>query len=222
MFGVFLIVACWSVKGGVGTSVIAASLALVMAADSVETVTLVDLAGDQVALLGLPAAPPQGLAEFLSSNAADEALTRISSPVADRLRLVARGHRAEIEPLPSSNATRLVSAMSAMPGDVVVDCGSWGDPLALDIANVASHSLLVLRGCYLALRKAAACPTRPSSVILVREEGRALGAAEIEDVLGVPVSAEVAWEPRIARAVDAGLLASRLPRNLERALRSAA
>ncbi len=70
--------------------------------------------------------------------------------------------------------------------------------------------------------RALAAPLRPSGVVLVSEPGRALGAKDVEDVLGVPVRAEVTVEAAVARAVDAGLLASRLPRSLERALRRAA
>jgi hypothetical protein len=40
-------------------------------------------------------------------------------------------------------------------------------------------------------------------------------------VLGVPVRAEVEVDSAVARAVDAGLLARRVPRGLERALRGA-
>ena len=85
-----------------------------------------------------------------------------------------------------------------------------------------SFSLLVLRPCYLALRRALAAPIRPSAVVLVNEPGRALTRRDIEDVLGVPVRAEVDFDPSIARAVDAGLLAGRVPRALERALKEAA
>jgi hypothetical protein len=56
----------------------------------------------------------------------------------------------------------------------------------------------------------------------VREPGRALTRRDVEEVLGVPVRAEVDVDPAVARAVDAGLLASRLPRALERGLRNAA
>jgi hypothetical protein len=56
----------------------------------------------------------------------------------------------------------------------------------------------------------------------VREPGRALGAADVEAVLGVDVTAEVPWDPAVARAMDAGLLATRLPTVLVRALRRAA
>ena len=78
------------------------------------------------------------------------------------------------------------------------------------------------RACYLALRRAADPPLRPSGVVLVTEPGRALDRTDVEQVVGAPVRAEVAVDPAVARAVDAGLLASRLPRGLERALRRAA
>ena len=87
------------------------------------------------------------------------------------------------------------------------------------MAAGAQESLLVLRPCYLALRRALAAPVRPSGVVLVSESGRALGRRDVEDVLGVPVRAEVAIEEAVARAVDAGLLGRRVPRPLERALR---
>jgi hypothetical protein len=59
-------------------------------------------------------------------------------------------------------------------------------------------------------------------VILVAEGGRSLGRRDVEEVLGVRVRAEVAHDPAVARAVDAGLLTSRVPRRLERSLRQAA
>jgi hypothetical protein len=80
----------------------------------------------------------------------------------------------------------------------------------------------VLRPCYLGLRRALAHPLRASGVILVGEEGRSLSRRDVEEVLGVPVRAEVAHDPAVARAVDAGLLGRRVPRVLERSLRQAA
>jgi len=104
----------------------------------------------------------------------------------------------------------------------VADCGSGPAGAGLAVAAGAPTSLLVLRPCYLALRRAVRAPLRPSGVILVSEPGRSLGRADVEDVLGVPVRAVVGVDPAVARAVDAGLLPTRLPRSLERALRHAA
>jgi hypothetical protein len=90
------------------------------------------------------------------------------------------------------------------------------------LAAAASSSLLVTRPCFLALRRAAALDLRPTGVVLVVEDGRAITAADIESVVGAPVVARVRLSPAVARAVDAGLLASALPRNLEREVARAA
>ena len=119
-------------------------------------------------------------------------------------------------------ADRLAAALAAHGSTVVVDCGSPGDPVGSTIAAAAGLSLLVLRPCYLALRRALAAPIRPSGVVLVSEPRRSLTSRDVEEVLGVPVRAEVAWDPAVARCVDAGLLGGRVPRALERALRRAA
>jgi hypothetical protein len=59
-------------------------------------------------------------------------------------------------------------------------------------------------------------------VILVDEPGRGLAQRDVEHALGVPIEAVVSLDPTVSRAVDAGLLASRLPRVMTRALRRAA
>ncbi|MEA2427094.1 MAG: hypothetical protein QOF37_722, partial [Thermoleophilaceae bacterium] len=105
---------------------------------------------------------------------------------------------------------------------VVVDCGSTPARAALVGAAAAPHSLLVLRPCFLALRRAVQSPVRPSAVVLVEEEGRSIGRSDVEAALGVPVRAVVAHDPKVARAVDAGLLLGRIPSGLQRALRHVA
>ena len=40
---------------------------------------------------------------------------------------------------------------------------------------------------------------------------------DVEDVLGVPVWAELPLDANLARAVDAGLLVSRVPRSVDKA-----
>jgi hypothetical protein len=87
------------------------------------------------------------------------------------------------------------------------------------VAAGAGLSLLVLRPCYLALRRALHAPIEASGVVLVGEPQRALQQPDVEDVLGVRVRAAIPWKSAIATAVDAGLLARRLPTPLERGLR---
>ena len=71
-------------------------------------------------------------------------------------------------------------------------------------------------------RRAVTSSLRPTGVVLVSEPGRSMGRADVEDLLGVPVRAELELDEAVARSVDAGLLATRLPRSLERNLRHAA
>lgn len=53
--------------------------------------------------------------------------------------------------------------------------------------------------------------------VLVEEEGRALGLREVRDVLGLPHIATIPVKPTIARAVDAGVFVYRVPADVERA-----
>lgn len=218
-----MVVSCWSAKGGSGTTVVAASLALVLAQTPGNEVLLVDLAGDLPAALGLaePAGPGvMGWAEAGSDVPAD-ALARLEVPVGPRVALLPRGAG------PGAVAIERMELLAAMfaadDRTVVVDCGTLtAEAPALPMAAGATVSLLVTRACYLSLRRAVAAPIRPSAVALVNEPGRALDRRDIESILGVAVTAEITIDPGVARAVDAGLLASRLPRSLQRALRDAA
>lgn len=212
-----MLIACWSVKGGSGTTVVTAALALVLARSS--SVVAADLAGDLPAALGVPEPAGPGLAEWASSppEVPAEALSRLLVETGSGLQLLPRGQG----DLPVRHGERLAGALCG-GGTVVVDCSSGTEPAGLAVAAGAALSLLVLRPCYLALRRAVAAPIRPSGVVLVDEPGRSLGSCDVSDVLGVPVRARVPWDPAVARSVDAGLLAARVPRNLERAVREAA
>ncbi len=212
---------CWALKGGVGTTVVSAALGLTLH-HAGHDVLLVDLGGDLPAALGLPEPSGPGLTDWLATgdDVPADGLGRIEVAVAPGLAVLPRG-TGTIGPGPRVEA--LVAALD--PGrSVVVDCGvlDGREPARSVVAARATHSLLVTRACYLALRRAADPPLRPSGVVLVTEPGRALDRHDVERVVGAPVRAEVALDPAIARAVDAGRLASRLPRALERSLRHAA
>jgi len=219
-----LLYACWSPKGGSGTTVVAAALGVLLARAAPSGALLADLAGDLPTALGLTVPPTGiGLADWLAAgpDVPDDALARLEVDAGARLRLLPwRGGHGAPGTEPGRGAA-LAAALSRDPRAVVVDCGTAGTDAGLAVAASATVSLLVIRPCYLALRRALEAPLRPSGVVLVAEEGRSLGRADVEDVLGVPVRAEIRVDPAVARAVDAGLLAGRLPRGLERALRPA-
>jgi MinD-like ATPase involved in chromosome partitioning or flagellar assembly len=215
-------ITCWSVKGGSGTTVVAASLALLSARRGAEGCLLIDLVGDVPAVLGLPDPAGPGVTAWLAAadDVGADALARLEVDAAPRLAVVPAG--ITHDPPGPGRGVALATALAADRRTVVVDAGSCPSTAALDVVAAASASLLVLRPCYLALRRAVAAPVRPSGVVLVREAGRALGRLDVEDALQVPVRAEIDVEPAVARAVDAGLLATRLPRSLAHGLRHAA
>jgi hypothetical protein len=104
-----------------------------------------------------------------------------------------------------------------IPGLIVGDHDEEGCDLVVH-DGPASHgmSLLVTRPCYLALRRAlheGLCADAVGIVAVV-EPGRALGCDDIAAVLGLPVIATIPLRAETARAVDAGVLAARLPEPL--------
>lgn len=214
---------CWSVKGGSGTTVAATALALLAGRRAGVPATLVDLAGDVSAVLGLPA-EEVGLHDWLASSesvdtAALEALVVDAGPT---LRVLP-GAR-DTGPVRAARLSALTSWLRGPAGPVVVDLGvrAQRDPVATAVLEAADRSLLVTRPCYLSLRRLVDAPYRPTGVVLLREEGRALDEADVEAAAGAPVVAVIDVQPSIAKAVDAGLLNHRLPRPLARALRGAA
>jgi MinD-like ATPase involved in chromosome partitioning or flagellar assembly len=217
--------ACWSVKGGSGTTVVAAALAVTLGRRHRRGALLVDLAGDLPAALGMRPPEGPGLAEWLEagSRAPADALSRLEVPVRDRLRLLPRGHVSWPD---DAEADLVPSVLARDDRIVVVDCGTLALEMPAEVALAtvacATHSLLVVRPCYLALRRAQLALVRPSQVIVVSEPGRALDAMDVEKVLGVPVLAELPFDPAVARAVDAGLLVERVPRAMRQALGRAA
>ena len=227
-----MLIACWSVKGGSGTTVVATALALLLARSTQSGVVLADLGGDVPAACGVPEPLGPGLLDFAAAgDAPTDAFDRLETRVTPNLALIHAGAETldagaavAVRALSSSDGERVAAALAEhyRGASVVVDCGPPGNACGNAVAAAAGLSLLVLRPCYLALRRAAQSELRPSGVVLITEPGRSLGASEVSDVLGVPVRAEVPYDPAVARVVDAGLLSTRVPRCIERALRVAA
>ena len=113
----------------------------------------------------------------------------------------------------------LVDWMSRRPA-VFVDAGT-GTPAA-GLLQGDVRTLLVTRACYVGLQRVVATQCRPDGVVLVCEPGRSLRGTDVERSVGAPVVASVSVDVAVSRAVDAGLLVARVPRLLQRELRSAA
>ncbi|MBI2710796.1 MAG: hypothetical protein HYX34_14050 [Actinobacteria bacterium] len=210
---------CWSVKGGAGTTVTATALAILLSRTSPAGAVVADLAGDVPSVLGVADPRDPGLSDWVAAGGAvpPDALGRLELDVGGGLRLLPRG----TGPLGDARRLAVLGALLRADGrPVVADCGVvQPDSPVAGLVGAGDPSLLVTRGCYLALRRAPLVPCHPTGVVHLQEEGRALAGRDIADVVGAPVVAEVPVEPAVARAVDAGLLPSRLPRGLARALR---
>ena len=219
-----MIIWYWSVKGGVGTSVVAAATAIRLASEDRET-TLVDLTGDQPALLGMiaGAAPSEpGIGDWVAAGdgVAADAIGRLLEDVAPGLRLLRDGTQPALVDQTAegeNQRSRLVLAleMLARIGPVVVDAGL--DPFELRTDLAASHRpVCVLRSCYLALNRAQRTSGPYDWVVLVEEPGRALRVRDVAAAVGASSVKRVAWDPRVARSVDAGTIVSMLPPPLRR------
>ncbi len=227
-----MLFALWSPKGGSGTSVVSAALGSFLARR--RPTVLVDLAGDLPAIAGLsPYGPGPGgpfpyptLLHWLGAGPAapSDALEELIRPLGNGLGLLPLGgpFLAGPELLPECGAA-LAAALAGGP-DVVADAGRADHGVQRAVVEVADASVIVLRACYLALRRAVAdeLTARATGAVLVAEPGRSLDGGDVSDVLGCPVLATVGIDPSVARAVDAGLLISRPPPVLARPLRSLA
>ena len=200
--------ACWSTKGGSGTTVVAAALALSRAATGA-SVRLVDFAGDLPAALGIVEPDSPGVTDWLvARDATTDDLMQSFIPVTSRVTLLPLGTQPTLA-LTDADAMRLAHALATDASCTIVDVGTH--PNAAAICAQATKSILIVRPCYLALRRATRSTITSDSVIVVQEPGRALTTRDIEGVVGTKVTATIPVDPTIARAVDAGLLSSRLP-----------
>jgi cellulose biosynthesis protein BcsQ len=221
------VVSCWSVKGGSGTTVVAAALAGTASRVDDRGVVFVDLAGDGLAALGGPSASGPGIRDWLAGSDGAEGLgdgldgdapATFEVRLSDRLAVLPRGGSGVAD-----DARRVPELLTRLAADgrvVICDCGTLtrSDAVACAVAAASPHSLLVTRCCYLALRRTPDAPVRPSGIVVISEPGRALGSADVAEVVGAPVLAEVPLDARLARTVDAGVLLGRLSRSTQRAL----
>ena len=180
-------IAFWSVKGGQGTTTVAATTA-VLSSRKTKTV-LVDYADDCCAVFGQP--------NFTAK---------------DPVRVVNDG------------LSIACGLREMLDGRVVFDLGNLSEipdhAELLNIARRAETSILVLRPCFLALRRANKFigehpDLKPDGIVLVEESNRALHVEDVEAAVGARVVARIPLDTEVSRAVDAGVLAScRLPHSV--------
>lgn len=214
----------WAVKGGSGTTVVTSTLAL----ESTRPALLVDLDGEIDTVLGLPEPDRPGVIDWLLGDGPPTQLDDLLTDIDDTTfllpcRLSGTAEQATSMPSPDRWAALLAwfsEWQARSGGEVWIDAGT-GTP-ATALASGVEQRWLVTRACYLSLRRAARSPVRPTGVLFVSEHGRQLRPKDVERSVGAPIVATIAEDPRIARAVDSGLLASRPPLAIRKSLREIA
>jgi len=219
-----MVTLCWAVKGGSGTTVVTSTLAL----ESTRPALLVDLDGEIDTVLGLPEPDRPGVIDWLLGDGPPTQLDDLLTDIDDTTfllpcRLSGTAEQATSMPSPDRWAALLAwfsEWQARSGGEVWIDAGT-GTP-ATALASGVEQRWLVTRACYLSLRRAARSPVRPTGVLFVSEHGRQLRPKDVERSVGAPIVATIAEDPRIARAVDSGLLASRPPLAIRKSLREIA
>jgi septum formation inhibitor-activating ATPase MinD len=200
---------CYSAKGGQGCTTVTAALA-VLEPDAI----VIDIGGDVPTVLGFPEPYGLGICDLLADTQPIDLATLDKITIrTDTIRLIPAGQTPASE-VSADRWTELANVLMTVGRSVFLDAGN--NTAAASVP--ADRRLLIVRACYLALRRAIALPVRFDQAIVIVEPGRALSVTDIESALGIPVTAEIPIDPAIARAIDAGLFATRLPRQLGRVL----
>lgn len=173
---------------------------------------VIDLGIDQSAIQGAEPPTGPGFGDWLATPTADSsALARLGVDLPS-FHLIGPGRLSGVT---------AIGRLKGIDDHTLLDAGlvTADDGHVAAVVGAAERSYLVVRPCYLALRRAAALNLRKDGVILVSEPGRSLSADDVGEVLGAPVVAIVELDPATARAVDAGRVSHRsfkIPRSIEK------
>ncbi len=225
-----MLIVVWSPKGGVGTSVVAASLAAVLSRSQPD-VRLVDSGGDLPAVCGARLDIRYGFDDLIDSDSeiSPLALDAVTHDIHEGFRVlpVSRERWAHVN-IASPRGLALATVMARSLSTFVLDAGTFATTTttnAAELLAIAPCSLMVLRPCFLGLQRVSArgeLLDRTSGVVLIDEPHRALGVRDVHAVLHRSVVAQIPVRPEIARAIDAGMLLRREPTEVFRPLQLAA
>lgn len=163
--------------------------------------------------------------ELLAPN---ELVTKRFAMLGDYLALRSSGEQASGK---GQNKQRVLTNPKEIPSsapvgrmqwsNVVVDAGSFGrsnNAALSELLQRTDRSLLLVKSCFLAVHGTVGTTLRVDGVVVFGDEERRITDQDIAAALGHPVLATLLLQPGVARAVDAGLLAARLPRSFARSL----
>lgn len=196
------LIVCWAAKGGSGTTVTCATAALTHPGP----VLLVGLDNDLPDVLATTPPPHGGVGGWLTSGQPRDHLDRLTPRTIDASTRFLTGGRPTHGDITNDRWTRLADWLHQQPGTVIVDAGTRTPPQGL--LDAADRRLLVTRNCYLALRQALLTSPQPDGLVVLRDPARPLTEHDVEAALHTPAQAVITLTTDVARAVDAGLLAT--------------
>ncbi len=217
-----MVTLCWAAKGGSGTTVVAAALAL----SSLRPSLLVDLDGELPAVLGLPEPDRPGIAEWLASDTSADHLAELLIDIGPRTWLLPwrtglfdrHGGDVDRARRPLGNPRRLAPRLVEPVG--LRRHRRRRHPHPARAVDGPRRSLTARDSTVLSL--AASSSTKPGSADGRDPRRRTWTWPRTTRRRARPRRTSRGGgqsRPGRARAVDAGLLASRLPRVMTRALR---
>ncbi len=231
-----MITTCWAVKGGSGTTVVAAGLAVTAAKrkrsaldgdhDGGGKALIIDLKTDVAAVMGLTlSSTALGLSDWMCADESVEpsALLRLVHPTSRDVSVLCFGNVSH--PFEAVDGDRLRDGLRVLSehfAEIVIDVGTETDSMiGRTCIEMADRSLLVVRPCYLSLRLAIESTLPAHACVVVSTDGRTLDRHDVAAVLGIPVAAQLPFDHEIARLVDSGLFGQRVPRSVDRLRRVA-
>ena len=198
--------ALWSPTGGSGVTALSCALALRLSETG--PCTLLDAAGDVQVALGVALDTSLGLTDWLVAGAGRTAdsLLRIAEPVTKSLAVVSLGAtQASFDASTAIDLTAMESAVIDLGRNAVVPVNG-------------AVKLLVIKKCYLAVRRAQNLVQHCDALVVVQEDGRRLSKNDLSEILGKPIAGTVSWDKAVARAVDIGVLQANVPKRLREEL----
>ncbi len=163
----------WSTKGGSGTSVVAAALAVARGEKHHPTL-LVDLDGAAGDLLDADCSGP-GVADWLNADGHPpvDVIERLAVNVTSSLLVMPRGEGLLAD---AERARLLAQLLARHDGPVIIDCGTVAAPrpgVATACYEQSTQALLVVRPCYLGCGGSSATTgRRPRSLLCASRAAR--------------------------------------------------
>lgn len=222
-----MLISIFSPKGGSGCSTSTCLIAKSLAGHIPNTeVFLIDAYnGDLDSIVGVESESEYGFVQWVeSANPTTTNLDRISNNVLENLSFVKYSsvkrdiylRNVEIDNADAEKFEKVATALNSEENICVVDLGTRVDAVSNSIIASSDLVIMVMKSCYVGLNRATAHPyiEKVDAAIIIEEQGRSIGSKQISEVLKINCIIEIDARRDFARAVDAGVLVVRTPKNM--------